>query len=126
MSALLVMACGGNNGTTTSSTVGYDKSQPKVKVTFWYMPNGSAPNDYFKAEAAAFNAAHPNIQVEGTLVDWSDAFSKITASLTSGVGPDVSQLGTTWVGAFSKTGGLHQFSQPEIDGLGGKSAFVPA
>jgi multiple sugar transport system substrate-binding protein len=125
LAALLATACGVGGG-STSANVGYGKDQPKVKITFWYMPNGSAPNDYFKAEAAAFNAAHPNIQVEGTLVDWSDAFSKITASLTSGVGPDVSQLGTTWVGAFSKTTGLHQFSQEEIDGLGGKSAFVPA
>jgi multiple sugar transport system substrate-binding protein len=38
----------------------------------------------------------------------------------------VTQLGTTWVGAFSKTGGLHPLSQAEVDGLGGKSAFVPA
>ena len=126
LSALLVMACGNSGGgSSNSASVGYGTSQPKVKITFWYMPNGSAPNDYFKAEAAAFNASHPNIEVDGTLVDWGDAFNKITTALTSGVGPDVTQLGTTWVGAFSKTGGLHPFSQPEIDGLGGKSAFVP-
>jgi multiple sugar transport system substrate-binding protein len=126
LSALLVMACGGGGNTATSSSVGYGKSQPKVKITFWYMPNGAAPNDYFKAEAAAFNAEHPNIEVDGTLVDWGDAFNKITTALTSGVGPDVTQLGTTWVGAFSKTGGLHPLGQAEVDGLGGKSAFVPA
>ncbi|HEY7201608.1 MAG TPA: extracellular solute-binding protein [Candidatus Dormibacteraeota bacterium] len=128
LSALLVMACGGNSTSSSSGnggTVGYAASQPKVKITFWYMPNGAAPNDYFKAEAAAFNAAHPNIEVEGTLVDWGDAFNKITTALTSGVGPDVTQLGTTWVGAFSKTGGLHPFSKGEVDGLGGSSAFVP-
>lgn len=127
MSSLLVMACGNSNsGSSTSATVGYAKSQPKVTITFWYMPNGAAPNDYFKAEAAAFMAEHPNIEVQGTLVDWGDAFNKITTALTSGVGPDVTQLGTTWVGAFSKTGGLHSFSQDEVTGMGGKDAFVPA
>jgi multiple sugar transport system substrate-binding protein len=126
LASLLVMACGsGNGGSSGSTSVGYGTSQPKVKISFWYMPNGAAPKDYFQAEADAFMAAHPNIQVDGTLVDWGDAFSKITTALTSGVGPDVTQLGTTWVGAFSKTGGLHSFSQAEIDGLGGKSAFVP-
>jgi len=124
--ALLATACSSTGTGTSSASVGYGKDQPKVKVAFWYMPNGSAPNDYFKAEAAAFNAAHPNIEVDGTLVDWGDAFTKITAALTSGVGPDVTQLGTTWVGAFSRSGGLHQFSQGEVDGLGGSSAFVPA
>jgi len=50
LSALLVTACGGGgNSSTTSASVGYGKSQPKVKITFWYMPNGAAPNDYFKA-----------------------------------------------------------------------------
>ena len=126
LSSLLVMACGNTGGSTTSTTVGYDKSQPKVTINFWYMPNGADPNGYFKAEADAFMAEHPNITVNGTLVDWGDAFNKITTALTSGVGPDVTQLGTTWVGAFSKTGGLHTFSQAEVDGMGGTSAFVPA
>lgn len=127
LAALLVSACssGGGNG-SQSNTVGYAKDQPKVTINFWYMPNGSAPDDYFKAEAQAFNAEHPNIEVVGTRIDWGDAFTKITAALTGGVGPDVTQLGTTWVGAFSKTGGLHEFSSAEIDGLGGKSAFVSA
>ncbi|HEY4028237.1 MAG TPA: extracellular solute-binding protein [Candidatus Dormibacteraeota bacterium] len=126
LASLLVMACGSGTNTGNTTTVGYSASQPKVKVSFWYMPNGSDPNAYVKSEIDAFNAAHPNIEVDGTLVDWGDAFSKISTALTSGVGPDVTQLGTTWVGAFSKTGGLHAFSQAEIDGLGGKSAFVPA
>jgi multiple sugar transport system substrate-binding protein len=128
LTSLLVMACGnsGNGGNTNTASVGYDKNQPKVTVQFWYMPNGADPNAYFQAEATAFEAAHPNITVQGTLVQWGDAFSKITTALTSGTGPDVTQLGTTWVGAFSKTGGLHPLTQGEIDGMGGKSAFVPA
>jgi len=128
LTSLLVMACGNGGGSNngSSATVGYDKNQPKVTIQVWYMPNGGDPTGYFNSEAAAFEAQHPNIAVSGTLVQWGDAFSKITTALTSGVGPDVTQLGTTWVGAFSKTGGLHSFSQAEIDGLGGKSAFVPA
>jgi len=128
LTSLLVVACGNSGGSnnSTSASVGYDKNQPKVTIQVWYMPNGGDPTGYFNSEAQAFEAVHPNIQVQGTLVQWGDAFSKITTALTSGVGPDVTQLGTTWVGAFSKTGGLHSFSQGEIDGLGGKSAFVPA
>jgi multiple sugar transport system substrate-binding protein len=126
MTLLLASGCGGGGNTTGTAGVGYGASQPKVKITFWYMPNGGDPVGYFSSEAAAFNAAHPNIEVDGTEVQWGDAFSKITTALTSGVGPDVTQLGTTWVGAFSRTGGLHSFSQGEVDGLGGRSAFVPA
>ena len=119
--ALLATACSSTGTGTSSASVGYGKDQPKVKVAFWYMPNGSAPNDYFKAEAAAFNAAHPNIEVDGTLVDWGDAFTKITAALTSGVGPDVTQLGTTWVGAFSRSGGTFA---AKADGGGGSSVCL--
>src|SRR3981081_4697075 len=119
-------ACSPARPPATATGVGYGKDQPAVQINVWYMPNGSAPDDYFRTEAAGFNAAHPNIHVKGTPVSWGDAFNKITAALASGVGPDVTQLGPTWVGAFSRTGGLHQSSQAEIDGLGGSSAFFPA
>jgi len=124
---LMVAACGSGSGSSTSTSgVGYGKGQPKTTITFWYMPNGAQPDQYYRDEAAAFEAAHPNITVQGTNVSWGDAFTKVTAAVTSGVGPDVTQLGTTWVGTFSRAGGLHQFSQAEVDGLGGSAAFTAA
>jgi multiple sugar transport system substrate-binding protein len=125
LAAILVAACSSASN-TAGAAVGYGKDKPAVTIQFWYMPNGADPDAYFKAEADAFHAAHPNITVVGTNVSWGDALTKITAALTSGVGPDVTQVGTTWVGGFSQGGGLHQFTPDEIDGLGGKDAFVSA
>jgi multiple sugar transport system substrate-binding protein len=123
---LVAAACGSGSNSTSSSSVGYGKDQPKVTINFWYMPNGSEPDQYFRDEAASFEAAHPNISVQGTNVSWSDALNKLTAAVTSGVGPDVTQVGTTWVGTLSKAGGLHAFSQAEIDGMGGSGAYNSA
>jgi multiple sugar transport system substrate-binding protein len=124
--ALIAAACGSSTSSSTSAAVGYSKSQPHTTISFWYMPNGAQPDQYFKDEAAAFEAAHPNVTIQGTNVSWGDALTKLTAAVTSGVGPDVTQLGTTWVGTFSKAGGLHQLSQAEIGGLGGSSAYTSA
>lgn len=123
---LMAAACGGSGTSTTSNGVGYGKNQPNVTINFWYMPNGAEPDQYFQQQASAFEAVHPNITVKGTNVSWGDALNKLTAAVTSGVGPDVTQLGTTWVGTLSKAGGLHQFSQGEINGMGGQSAFNAA
>ena len=76
--ALMVAACGSGSGSSTSTSgVGYGKGQPKTTITFWYMPNGAQPDQYYRDEAAAFEAAHPNITVQGTNVSWGDAFTKV-------------------------------------------------
>jgi multiple sugar transport system substrate-binding protein len=112
--ALTLAACGTTNSASTQ----------KVTISFWYMPNGTTPKDYVNQEIAAFNAAHPNITVQPTLVDWGQVGNKMNAVLAGGQGPDVTQVGTTLVGTYSKA--FHSFTQSEINGLGGKGAFTQA
>jgi len=40
-------------------------------------------------------------------------------------GPDVSQLGSTWVGNLAVTNALRPFTDAELTGLGGPAAFLP-
>jgi multiple sugar transport system substrate-binding protein len=101
-------------------------STPSTSITFWYLPNGTQPDQHFQDAAKAFHAAHPDIEVTGTKISAGDAYNKMFSALTGGAGPDVMQVNTNWVGAFAGTLGLHEFSADEIQGLGGKDAFVPA
>src|SRR5437763_967364 len=43
-----------------------------------------------------------------------------------GEGPDVTQLGTTWVGGISAAGALKPYTAEELRGLGGRDAFLRA
>lgn len=63
----------------------------------WIMPNSAQPAEDFKALVAPFEKAR-GVQVKVTVLDWGVAWTKITTAATSGVGPDLTQLGTTWWG----------------------------
>jgi multiple sugar transport system substrate-binding protein len=95
-------------------------------LTVWVMPNGADPQKAIDTEIAAFNKVHPEITVKTEVIGWGDAYGKIQAAIQGGEGPDITQLGTTWVPTFGAMGGLRPFSEAEIKDMGGAANFVPA
>jgi len=126
--ALLVAGCSKQNRTPQTAPVvrGYGPQEPAVTIDFWYMPNGPSPDQVVRREVDRFHGLHPNITVRATKLDWPGALTRLTTAAASGSGPDVSQLGTTWVGSISSLGGLRPFSGPELAWLGGPDAYLPA
>lgn len=78
----------------------------KVTLRLWAMTNTSKPKDDLEKVLERFKAAHPDIDVQVEILDWSAAWTKITAAATSGAGPDVVQLGTTWNASITDIGSL--------------------
>ncbi|MER7005382.1 extracellular solute-binding protein [Dactylosporangium sp. NPDC000555] len=112
---------------TAPATLGYAADRPPVTIDFWYMPAGGPIQDQAVIkETQEFHAAHPNITVNPVRVSWDDALTRISTASTSGEGPDVTQLGTTWVGGFSALGALRPYTAAEIAAVGGQDAFAAA
>ncbi|GAB1640628.1 sugar ABC transporter substrate-binding protein [Krasilnikovia sp. MM14-A1259] len=97
-----------------------------MTLTFWFMPNGFEAQKSMQAEADEFHRLHPEITVQVTMLDWAAALARISAAAAGGDAPDVTQLGTTWVGGLSKTGALAPYTEAELGSFGGRDAFVPA
>ncbi|GAA2393736.1 extracellular solute-binding protein [Dactylosporangium salmoneum] len=126
VAALSVTGCAAATG-NAPAVLGYAADRPPVTIDFWYMPAGGAVQDEaVVAETKAFHADHPNITVNPVRVVWEDALTRISTASTSGEGPDVTQLGTTWVGGFSALGALRPYTKAEIAAVGGQSAFAAA
>lgn len=53
-----------------------------------------------------FEEAHPGIKVNVTAFPWDQAYDSIVTATIAGSGPDVIQMGSTWVTAFGDAGGL--------------------
>ena len=53
-----------------------------------------------------FMAEFPDVSVEVTAVPWDAAHDKIVNAIAAGEVPDVSMIGTTWMGEFATLGGL--------------------
>lgn len=72
-----------------------------------------------QAFAADFEKANPDVTVKVTPVPWEAAHDKISAAIAAGKTPDVSLIGTTWMGEFAKAGGLDATPKGLVD----ESAF---
>jgi multiple sugar transport system substrate-binding protein len=125
--ALAVMACGGPSSSNGSSG--------PVTLTMWAMGDEGdklASSDVMQA----FKRANPNITVTITAIPWTVAHDKIVTAVAGRQTPDLSMMGTTWMGEFGKIGVLDQAPAAVSKGdfypgawdavvVGGKTVGVP-
>lgn len=72
-------------------------------LTVWAM---GTEGDNLQKLADDFMAKYPDVKVAVTPVPWDAAHDKITTAIAGGTAPDVSLVGTTWMGEFAQTGAL--------------------
>ncbi|QBS37749.1 extracellular solute-binding protein [Thermaerobacter sp. FW80] len=116
---------GGGDAGSSSGAEGEDGQGAKTKLTVWIMPNSPQPDRDFLTVIQPFLNRNPGLDVEVTVLDWGSAWTKITTAATSGEGPDVLQLGTTWVPALAAMGALVDI-QDRVAEIGGSEAYHPA
>jgi len=63
-------------------------------------------------------------RVNLTVVPWMEGWTQMVKVALYGHGPDVSEVGTTWVSSLVAMNALLAFSQRHIDGMGGAKAFL--
>mgnify|MGYP005845731181 CR=1 FL=1 len=64
------------------------------------------------------------VKVNLTIFTWDTGWSDVMKIALYGHGPDVSELGTTWIGSIASMNALRPFSIGEIRSLGGVDAFL--
>ena len=95
-----------------------DEGKASGTIEVWAMgTEGEVLQDF----AAAFTEANPDAKVEVTAVPWDGAHDKIANAIAAGETPDVSLIGTTWMGEFAEAGGI----DPTPEGLVDEAAFFP-
>ena len=70
-----------------------------------------------------FQAKH-HIHVRLRLLSWDTAWSDLLKVALYGDGPDVSEIGSTWLGDLVAMNALRAFEEDEINALGRASAFL--
>ncbi|HWI51506.1 MAG TPA: extracellular solute-binding protein, partial [Symbiobacteriaceae bacterium] len=129
MSLLIVTGCGGKDAkapeTSTPAPAANTKAPDPVTLNMWIMPNSSQSEPDMLETLKPFLEKNKHITVKVTVLDWGAAWPKITAAATSGEGPDILQLGTTWVPAIAAMDSLEPLTN-KVSEVGGKDAFWPA
>ncbi len=74
--------------------------------------------DHFEAET--------HIHVGVTVLTWDEGWAEAVKMALYGHGPDVSEIGSTWIGNLVAMNALRPFNLPEIYKIGGEKVFLPA
>lgn len=118
--SLVLTACGrdeaGGGAEGQSKEISGGEATGTIDV--WAMgTEGEALQDF----SADFEEANPDATVKVTAVPWESAHDKLAGAIASGETPDVSLIGTTWMGEFAEAGGL----TPTPENLVQESDFFP-
>ncbi|MDQ0375014.1 sugar ABC transporter substrate-binding protein [Cellulomonas humilata] len=114
VTTLALTACGRGDDAATgdASATAVDTSELSGTVTVWAMgTEGEALGDF----AQAFTEENPDVTIDVTAVPWDAAHDKIATAIAADEVPDVSMIGTTWMGEFATSGGLDPTPPDLID-----------
>ncbi len=73
------------------------QADEKVTLTVWIMPNNPTPVQDFTTLIQPFINKNPHITVQVELITWDAAWPKLSEAAVTGSGPDIAQIGTTYV-----------------------------
>ena len=113
--AVGLVGCGrsGNGGdAAVPSASAVDQGKASGKVNVWAM---GTEGEKLNVLAKDFMAANPDAKVMVTAIPWDAAHDKIASAIAGGQTPDVSLVGTTWMGEFAATGALDPTPPDIID-----------
>jgi multiple sugar transport system substrate-binding protein len=116
---LALAGCGrdaGDGGGDAGGPIGEGKATGEITV--WAM---GTEGEKLTGFAGEFMKVNPEAKVKVTPIPWDGAHDKISTAIAGRQTPDVSLIGTTWMGEFAKTGGLDRLP----DGVVEQGAFFP-
>ena len=118
--SLALTACGREESSAGTEAQSEEISDGEATGTIEVWAMGTE-GDELQDFSAAFEEANPDATVEVTPVPWESAHDKLAGAIASGETPDVSLVGTTWMGEFAEAGGL----MPTPEGLVDEADFFP-
>lgn len=72
---------------------------------------------------APFAARH-RVQIHVNVLNWDSGWAELVKTALYGHGPDISEIGSTWVGNLAGMNALRPFTAPEVAAVGGEAAFL--
>lgn len=107
------VACESDNEKENNKENGEDslKIEENTTLEVWIMPNSENSQKDFMNLIKPFLSKNSHIEVSTKVVEWNQAFSKITNACSNGELPDIIQLDMEWVAAISSLDSLVDMSE---------------
>ena len=85
--------------------------------------HGPAQTELLRKRLAEFETFH-RIKVDLEVYSWEGAWERMVQIALYKDGPDISELGSTWVGDFMHMNALRPYTPKELINLGGENAYL--
>ncbi|MCP2341739.1 extracellular solute-binding protein [Actinomadura rupiterrae] len=115
---LALAGCGRGGGGTSGKAEDVSAGRIKGTVTVWAMGDEGQALGAFAKE---FERANPGVEIKVTSMGMDVAHDKLVSAIAGNATPDVSMVGTTWMGELGKSGALDVTPNNLFD----KSGFFP-
>ncbi|GAA2120164.1 sugar ABC transporter substrate-binding protein [Nocardioides bigeumensis] len=115
ISSLALTACGRDADDSGAEGQGEAVSEGEAsgEIEVWAMgTEGEMLGDF----SQSFMDENPDADVKVTAVPWDAAHDKIANAIASGETPDVTLVGSTWMGEFGQSGGIDPIPEGLVDG----------
>lgn len=93
------------------------------ELEFSVMAHSPSTLDDLRPLLAKFEAEH-RVSIKLRVFQWETGWTEVMKFALYGHGPDVSEIGSTWVGTLAATGTIRPFGIREIAAVGGRYAFL--
>lgn len=93
------------------------------ELNIWIMSTTAQPQQDMREILRPYLVLNPHLRVNVTVINWENAWSKISAAADSGQGPDLVELGSTWVAAIAAKNALEPISLQQQKEVGGDKVF---
>lgn len=107
----VLAGCSSNNKDDAASAPNQGTEDGKITLNVWGMGEEAKS---LPAIAEGFTKENPNITVKVQALPWNQAHDKLLTSIASKKGPDVIQMGTTWIPEFANAKALMDLT-PYVD-----------
>ncbi len=95
-----------------------------TEIVFWLMSSESS-NATLNALLAEFRA-RTGVQVQPQYIPWEAAWNELVKVAIYSNGPDVSEIGSTWMGDLVSMRGIRPFTALDLRALGPVQDFIPS
>lgn len=119
--AMIATGCSSSGGSDNGGSGG------EQTITYWASNQGtSIANDkeVLTPVLKKFEK-QSGVKVKLEVIGWADLQKRIQTAITSGVGPDVVNIGNTWAPTFQATGAFLPFGDSAMKAIGGADKFIP-
>jgi len=96
-----------------------------VEIGFSVMEGNAGDSQALLPLLQAFEQQY-HVHVNLTGINWDGGWTEIAKYGIYGSGPDVSSIGTTWIGSLASMQALRPYTPQEVRALGGAEAFFEA